>query len=330
MGADSSFRASSLRSWPERRIRALLRRKSFRQPNQHLLGKLKQLQALADRAEKEAAAARVAEERRRVAEQAAFELRQANAELKCANQELTRSNDELRQFAFIASHDLQEPLRSVTSFCNLLKDEYQGRLDEEADNYIERVVQGAQRMKALVTGLLSYSRVNRDEAQPFGQVDTCEVVADAIANLQLSLDDSGAEICLGKLPTVVGDRVQLCQLLQNLLGNAILYRGDPPPKIRVDAARDGNWWEFAVQDNGIGIAPEYHRQIFEVFRRLHSRDEYPGTGIGLAVCKKIVQRHGGSIWVESQPGAGTTFRFTLQAAEDPQSDERKNLLAAAV
>jgi two-component system NtrC family sensor kinase len=331
-GADDFVGKSSDEAVLKGRIRALLRRKFFQQENQRILEELKnkELETIAARAEKEAAVAREADERRQVAEEAALELRQAKTELERANQELMRSNDELRQFAFIASHDLQEPLRSVTSFCNLLKEEYQDKLDEQADNYIERVVQGAQRMKALVTGLLSYSRVSRDEQPTLGEVDIRAVVADAIANLQSSVQDSGAEICLGELPTVIGDRVQLCQLLQNLLGNAILYRGDRPPKIFVDAARDGHSWEFSVQDNGIGIAPEYHQQIFEIFRRLHSRDKYPGTGIGLAVCKKIVQRHNGRIWVESQPGAGTTFRFTLQAAREPQVDERKNLLAAAV
>ena len=290
---------------------------------------INQIVLIAARPEKEAAIARVAEERRRQAEAAAVELRQAKVELERANQELTRSNDELRQFAYIASHDLQEPLRSVTSFCNLLKEEYQGRLDEQADNYIERVVQGAKRMKALVTGLLSYSRVSHDEQPPLSDVDLREVAADAIANLQSSVQDSGAEISLGDLPMVMGDRLQLCQLLQNLLSNAILYRGERPPKIHVDATRDGNRWEFAVEDNGIGIAPEYHQQVFEIFRRLHCRDKYPGTGIGLAVCKKIVQRHGGRIWVESQPGAGTTFRFTLQATTETQVDESESQLSTA-
>jgi light-regulated signal transduction histidine kinase (bacteriophytochrome) len=146
-------------------------------------------------------------------------------------------------------------------------------------------------------------------------VDFREVVAETIANLQSAVQESGAEISLGELPTVIGDRVQLCQLLQNLLSNAILYRGERPPQIHVDATRDGNRWEVAVADNGIGIATEYHQQVFEIFRRLHSRDKYPGTGIGLAVCKKIVQRHGGRIWVESQPGGGTVFKFTLQARD---------------
>jgi two-component system NtrC family sensor kinase len=331
-GADDFVGKSSDEAVLKGRIRALLRRKFFQEENQRILEELKnkELETIAARAEKESALARVAEERRRIAEAAALELRQAKTELERANQELTRSNDELRQFAFVASHDLQEPLRSVTSFCHLLKEEYQGRLDEEADNYIERIVQGAKRMKALVTGLLSYSRVSRDEQPPLGEVDFREVVAETIANLQSAVQESGAEISLGELPTVIGDRVQLCQLLQNLLSNAILYRGERPPLIRIDAVRDGNRWQFSIEDNGIGIAPEYYQQVFEIFRRLHSRDKYPGTGIGLAVCKKIVQRHGGRIWVESQPGAGTVFRFTLQTATEKQIDEPKQLLAASV
>jgi two-component system NtrC family sensor kinase len=331
-GADDFVGKSSDEAVLRGRIRALLRRKFFQEENQRILEELKnkELETIAARAEKESAVARVAEERRRQAEAAARELQQAKTELERANQELTRSNDELRQFAFVASHDLQEPLRSVTSFCNLLKEEYGGRLDEQADSYIERVVQGAKRMKALVTGLLSYSRVSRDEQPPMDEVNVQEVVAEAIANLQSSIDESVAEIWVDEMPTVIGDRLRLGQLLQNLLGNAILYRSDRPPHIRVHAVRDGDFWEFAVEDNGIGIAPEYHQQVFEIFRRLHSRDKYPGTGIGLAVCKKIVQRHGGRIWLESQPGAGTVFRFTLQAVTEKPIHERETHLAASV
>jgi two-component system NtrC family sensor kinase len=330
-GADDFVGKSSDEAVLKGRIRALLRRKFYQEENQRILEELKnkELETIAARAEKEAAVARVAEERRRHAEAAAAELRQAKAELEKTNEELTRSNDELRQFAFVASHDLQEPLRSVTSFCNLLKEEYQGRLDDEADNYIERIVQGAKRMKSLVVALLSYSRVTRDEQPPLGEVDMQEVARETIANLQSAVEESKAEISLGDLPTVLGMRVQLSQLLQNLLSNAVLYRSETPPRIRIDAVpldrRGGsaNRWLFSVEDNGIGIAAEYHQQIFEIFRRLHSRDKYPGTGIGLAVCKKIVERHGGRIWVESQPGAGTVFKFTLPAVEPDRCMEHE-------
>jgi signal transduction histidine kinase len=335
-GADDFVGKSSDEAVLKGRIRALLRRKFFQQENQRIVEELKnkELETIAARAEKEAAMARHAEERRRLAECTTREVQLAKSELERANQELIRSNDELRQFAYIASHDLQEPLRSVTSFCNLLKEEYRERLDEQANDYIERAVQGAKRMKALVTGLLSYSRVSCDEPPPLAEVDLREVMADALANLQSSIQDAGAEISFAELPTLMGDRVRLGQLLQNLIGNAILYRSNQPPRVRIDARRDGRMWEFAVEDNGIGIAPEYHQQVFEIFRRLHGRDKYSGTGIGLAVCKKIVQRHGGLIWVESQSGGGSVFRFTLPAdmkllSEEP-ADERQSLLAAPV
>jgi signal transduction histidine kinase len=186
-------------------------------------------------------------------------------------------------------------------------------------------------MKALVTDLLAYSRVNRDEQIAFQEVDFREVVSDALANLQSSIQEADAEVSYGELPTVVGDRVQLIQLVQNLIGNAIMYRSELPPQIRVDARRDGEFWEFSVRDNGIGIAAEHHQQIFEIFKRLHGRDTYPGTGIGLAVCKKIVQRHGGQITVVSQVGTGSDFRFTIPAPTMEEAvDVRKMLLATSV
>jgi light-regulated signal transduction histidine kinase (bacteriophytochrome) len=225
---------------------------------------------------------------------------------------------------------MQEPLRSITSFCNLLKDGYHGRLDEQADNFIDRIVTGAKRMKALITDLLAYSRVNRDEQIAFQVVDFREVVSDALANLQSSIQEADAEVSFGELPKVVGDRVQLVQLVQNLISNAIMYRSELPPQIRIDALRDGELWEFSVRDNGIGIAAEHHQQIFEIFKRLHDRDTYPGTGIGLAVCRKIVQRHGGQITVDSQMGTGSDFRFTITAPMEEAVDERKMLLAASV
>lgn len=331
-GADDFVGKSSDQAVLKGRIRALLRRKFFQEENQRILEELKnkELEAISARAETESALARASDERRKHAEFVAVELRQAKAELEQANEELIRSNDELRQFAFVASHDLQEPLRSITSFCNLLKDEYHGRLDEQADNFIDRIVNGAKRMKALVTDLLAYSRVNRDEQIAFQEVDFREVVSDALANLQSSIQEADAEVSYGELPTVVGDRVQLIQLVQNLIGNAIMYRSELPPQIRFDARRDGEFWEFSVRDNGIGIAAEHHQQIFEIFKRLHGRDTYPGTGIGLAVCKKIVQRHGGQITVVSQVGTGSDFRFTIPAPMEEAVDVRKMLLATSV
>ncbi len=331
-GADDFVGKSSDEAVLNGRIRALLRRKFVQEQNHRILEELKnkELETIAARAEREAAMARAAEERRLNAEEAARVLEQAKIKLEQSNEELTRSNDELRQFAYVASHDLQEPLRSVTSFCNLLKEEYAGRLDEQADGYIERVVQGAMRMKTLVTGLLNSSRVSRDEELLLDEVNFQDAVADAIANLQSSIEESGANVVADEMPMVIGDRLRLGQLLQNLIGNAILYRGDEQPQVRVHARRAGDFWEFAVEDNGIGIAPEYHQQVFEIFRRLHNRDKYPGTGIGLAVCKKIVQRHGGRIWLESQPAAGTIFRFTLQAVTEKPIHEQEELLAASV
>ena len=331
-GADDFVGKSSDQAVLKGRIRALLRRKFFQEENRRILEELKnkELEAFSARAETEAALARAADERRRHAEAVAAELRQAKAQLEEANEELMRSNDELRQFAFVASHDLQEPLRSITSFCNLLKEDYQGRLDGQADDYIERIVTGAKRMKALVTGLLGYSRVSRSDGLAFQEVNFQDVVGDVLANLQSSIQEAGVVVCVGELPTVVGDRVQLVQLLQNLIGNALLYRGKQSPRIEVDARRVPDGWEFSVRDNGIGIAPEHHQQIFEIFKRLHGRDKYPGTGIGLAICKKIVQRHHGQIWVESQPGAGSVFRFTIQSPAEVAQDERERLLATSV
>ncbi|HVT28299.1 MAG TPA: response regulator [Lacipirellulaceae bacterium] len=329
-GADDFVGKSSDQAVLKGRIRALLRRKFFQEENQRILEELKnkELEAVRARAETEAALARAADERRQHAELVAIELRQAKGDLERSNEELLRSNEELRQFAFVASHDLQEPLRSITSFCNLLKEEYQGRLDEQADTFIERIVNGAKRMKALVMDLLAYSRVERDQHVVFQMVNFAEVVEDALANLQAAINETRATISCGRLPMVLGNRVQLVQLLQNLIGNAIMYRSGEPPNIRIDARRTGEYWEVSVSDNGIGISPEHHQVIFEIFKRLHSRDKYPGTGIGLAACKRIVQRHGGQIFVDSQLGSGSTFRFTIRALVEEPVDERSELAAS--
>ena len=288
------------------RIRALLRRKFFQEGLKN-----KELEAERARAEKEAALARAAEDRRQQAEKTAQELRRAKSEVEQANKELIESNDELRQSAFLASHDLQEPLRSITSFCNLLKDTYSGQLDEQADDFIDRIVGGAKRMKAMVQGLLSYSRVSCSEYDSFRQVDLQAILEDVLEDLRLPIEDTQAEIQWDNPPTVVGNPCQLTQMFENLIANAIRYRGESPPRIHIEFTRSPEHWEVAVSDNGIGIGPEHRECIFDLFKRLHVRNEKSGTGIGLTICKKIAQRHGGTLWVDSELGKGSTFRFTV-------------------
>lgn len=229
-------------------------------------------------------------------------------------QALQRSNSELEQLAYVASHDMQEPLRMIASYLQLLAKRYQGRLDAEADEFIGYAVDGAKRMQALINDLLAYSRINT-KAKPFGPTDLGAVAAAAIGQLRLAIEESNATVHVGEMPAVQGDALQLTQLLQNLIGNAIKFRHGPSPKISIEARRPGNDWEVSVSDNGIGIAREYFERIFVLFQRLHGRTQYPGTGIGLAICKKIVERHGGRIWVESTPDIGSVFHFTLPAAQ---------------
>ncbi|MEW5747085.1 MAG: PAS domain S-box protein [Nitrospirota bacterium] len=225
--------------------------------------------------------------------------------------DLQRSNKELEQFAYVASHDLQEPLRMVASYVQLLEKKYRGKLDTQADKYIHFAADGALRMQKLIEGLLAYSRITRKGAA-FGPVDTNTVFSQAVKNLTAAVQESHAEVTKDDLPIVSGDELQLVQLFQNLIGNAIKYRKpDTPPAVHVSARKEGREWVFSVRDNGIGISPEYHDRIFLLFQRLHSREEYPGTGIGLALCKRIVERHHGRIWVESAPGEGATFFFTI-------------------
>jgi signal transduction histidine kinase len=229
-------------------------------------------------------------------------------------QALQRSNSELEQLAYVASHDMQEPLRMIASYLQLLSKRYQGRLDAEADEFIGYAVDGAKRMQALINDLLAYSRLNT-KAKPFEPTDLGRVAATALAQLRLAIEESDAMVDVAELPAVQGDALQLTQLLQNLVGNAIKFRGEHAPKVSIEARRQGDDWEICVSDNGIGIAPEYFDRIFVLFQRLHGRAKYPGTGIGLAICKKIVERHGGRIWVASTPGSGSTFHFTLPAAQ---------------
>ena len=234
----------------------------------------------------------------------------AEAMLERQAEELRRSNSELEQFAYVASHDLQEPLRMVASYCQLLSKRYGDVLDADARDFIRYAVDGADRMQVLVNDLLAYSRVGSKEAEitPIA----CEHVVDqACRNLNKPIEESDTTIICDPLPVIDGDPGQLVQLFQNLIGNAIKYRSEEPPEIRISARVKNEAWEFAISDNGIGVEPEYFERIFIIFQRLHNRAAYSGTGIGLAVCKKIVERHGGRIWVESTPGQGSSFQFTF-------------------
>ncbi|MBI4497863.1 MAG: GAF domain-containing protein [Chloroflexi bacterium] len=263
--------------------------------------------------------AALALEHARVHQQMAAEIaerRRAEAQLHATAAELERSNAELQQFAYVASHDLQEPLRMVASFTQLLARRYRGKLGPDADEFIAYAVDGATRMQRLIEDLLTYSRVGT-RGRPFAPTDAAAVVDQVITDLEAAIRESGATVTRDALPTVLADPVQLGQLFQNLISNAIKFHRDAPPRVHLSAERRDQQWVFSVQDNGVGIAPEHLDRIFVIFQRLHTRQEFPGTGIGLAICKKIVERHGGRIWAESQPGQGTTFFFTLPADLSP-------------
>ncbi len=253
---------------------------------------------------------RVEEELRRAHEELEHRVEQRTAELARSNAELARSNAELQQFAYVASHDLQEPLRAVAGCVTLLRERCAVQLDERAAEYMDHAVDGAKRMQALINDLLAYSRVGTS-GQPFGAVDCGAILDEALANLRLAVAESAARVTWGRLPTLVADASQLVQVFQNLLSNAIKFRDVRPPAVHVAAAPANGAWHFTVADNGIGMEPQYFERVFRVFQRLHTRRAYPGTGIGLAICKKIIERHGGRIWVESTPGQGSTFHFTL-------------------
>ncbi len=224
--------------------------------------------------------------------------------------ELARSNADLEQFAYVASHDLQEPLRMVTAYTQLLAERYRGKLDANADKFIGYASEGAQRMQVLIQDLLAFSRVGRNGFTSVS-VDCNAVMKEVLQTLAAAIQESGAVINHAELPAVWADRTQVAQIFQNLIGNAIKFRGKTAPVISVQAEKTAELCRFSVNDNGIGIAPEYAENIFVVFQRLHARTEYPGNGIGLAICKKIIDHNGGKIWVESQAGSGSSFKFTL-------------------
>jgi signal transduction histidine kinase len=241
------------------------------------------------------------------------ERQRAEQELKQTLLELERSNAELQQFASVASHDLKEPLRTIVGYMEILQEDYQGQLDDDATHYVEIAITSAQRLRHLIDALLSYARVST-ASQHLVPVDLAQIFDEVLSGLHEAVAERRAEVTRGPLPTVDADPIQMTQLLQNLIGNALKFGTDEPARVRVEAAHGEGAWEISVADNGIGMDPAQASRIFEIFQRLHSHQAYAGTGIGLAICERIVQRHGGRIWVESQPGEGATFRFTLPAS----------------
>jgi len=244
--------------------------------------------------------------------------REAEETLAQKVKELARSNQDLEQFAYVASHDLQEPLRMVAAYTQLLAEKYKGKLDEQADKYIHYAVDGATRMQTLVQDLLAFSRSGR-EGTEMSTTDCNIVVQQALLNLEAAVRDSGAQVKCSTLPTIHASGAQLRQVFQNLIGNAIKFRKPEPPVVQITAQKEGNEWLISIADNGIGISSDYLNDIFVIFHRLHTRDEYPGNGIGLAICKRIIERHGGRIWVESEKGNGTTFKFNLPAEKQTET-----------
>ncbi len=239
------------------------------------------------------------------------QLQERNEAIKQRTEELERSNQELEQFAYVASHDLQEPLRTIAGYLQLIERRYKGKLDKDADEFIAYAVNGAHRLGVIINDLLAFSRVGT-RGKPFVQVNAVEVVDEVLQGMKASIDNAEARIEIGKLPEISADPNQFRQLMQNLISNGLKFRHpDRTPVIRVEATKTDGSWTFSVQDNGIGFEPQYEEKIFMAFKRLHTQDKYPGSGIGLAICRKIVQRHGGRIWAESVPGEGSTFKFTI-------------------
>src|SRR4030042_3490845 len=253
---------------------------------------------------------RVEEELRKYREHLEELVEQRTAELKKMADELTRSNKDLKEFAYVVSHDLKEPLQVIKGFLMLFEKRYKDKLDEKANEIIRFTVDGAERMQELIKDLLEYSQVGT-KGKEFKPADCSLILNKAISNLKVSIEESGGVVTHDTLPTVTADAIQLSRLFQNLIGNAIKFHGSEAPMVHISTERKGDEWLFSVRDNGMGIDPKFADRIFTVFQRLNSSDEYPGTGIGLAICKKIVEHHGGRIWVESEPGKGATFYFTI-------------------
>lgn len=262
---------------------------------------------------------------RRALEDTRLRSERASAQEQLANkvEELARSNCDLEQFAYVASHDLQEPLRMVSSYTQLLAERYKGKLDAAADRYINYAVEGATRMQALLEDLLSFSRIGRNGATP-APTNVNSAVDEVLKNLALTLREHSVTVTCSPLPTIVADHFQVVQLFQNLLGNAIKFRAKRNPCVTISAERRGHEWLFSVFDNGIGIAAEHNDLIFKIFQRLHTRVEYPGNGVGLAICKKIVEHNGGRIWVESELGQGSNFRFTFPVTAADKADKTED------
>lgn len=254
------------------------------------------------------------------------ERRRAEAKLAQYAADLRRSNAELEQFAYVASHDLQEPLRMVASFTQLLSKRYRGKLDQDADEFIGFAVDGANRMQMLINDLLALSRVGT-RGKPLKPTDCEALLSHTLDNLAAMLHETGAVVTHDHLPTVLADTMQMGQMLQNLLINALKFQGRQSPQVHISAQRQDNEWLFSVRDNGIGIDPKHQERIFAIFQRLHRREDFPGTGLGLALCKKIAERHGGRIWVESEPGRGSTFYFTIPGGKENERDNKRELQA---
>jgi signal transduction histidine kinase len=245
----------------------------------------------------------------------AIERNKLVQEQKAIMRELQRSNAELEQFVYVASHDLQEPLRTVTNYLQLMERTFEHQLDPKAKEYIEYAVEGGNRMRELINDVLAYSRVDT-QGKKLTPVDMNTVVSKVLTVLKVQIEENKAEIAVDPLPTILADESQIIQVMQNLIANALKFHGPERPLIRISSSPGEREWTFSVKDNGIGIAPQYHERVFEMFQRLHAREQYEGTGIGLAICRKIVDGHGGRIWVESEPEKGATFFFTIPSAEN--------------
>jgi light-regulated signal transduction histidine kinase (bacteriophytochrome) len=237
-------------------------------------------------------------------------VKERTASLEETNRELARSNENLEQFAYVASHDLQEPLRIMSSYSQLLERRYRGKLDQDANEFIDFIVDAAARMQKLITDLLAFSRAGRESAD-LVMVDCNKLVRKLVTNMASTIESADGNVTYDRLPTILAHEASLTQLFQNLIGNALKFHGEQPPTIHLSARQAENEWVFSVRDNGIGIEPQYRERIFMIFQRLHPREKYPGTGIGLSICKKIVENLGGRIWVESEPEQGSTFIFTV-------------------